>query len=97
MGRERPFDEFPWSSIRRRRRMTIGDLMIGVIVAALACLTLTAALRSSLGDADRAGLGALVLALVALQTAQWKLASVPAAASNRGRARSWASSHISWE
>ena len=78
MSREQPLDDFRWFSISRPRRMTIGDLMVGVVVSALACLTVTATLRSSLSDGDRAAFGVLVFVLVGLQTAQWKLGSIPA-------------------
>ncbi len=78
MAHEQPVDEFRWLSIGRRRRMSIGDLMVGVAVTALACLTVTVTLRSSLGNAEKAGFGLLVLALFALQTAQWKLSGIRA-------------------
>jgi hypothetical protein len=78
MGREQPFDEFRWLSISRPRRMMIGDLMVGVAVAALGCLTLTVTLRSQLSSGDRAAFGILVLVLFGLQAAQWKLGSIPA-------------------
>ena len=77
MGREQPLDEFRWLTIARRRRMMIGDLMVGVALAALACLTLTATLRSQLSGGDRAAFGFLALALFGLQAAQWKLGSIP--------------------
>jgi hypothetical protein len=78
MRREPPLEEFRWLSIARPRRMMIGDLMVGVAVAALACLTLTATLRSELNDGDRAAFGFLVLVLFGLQAVQWKLGSIPA-------------------
>jgi hypothetical protein len=77
MGREQPLDEFRWLSISRPRRLMLGDLMVGVAVAALACFTLTATLRSELSDGDRAAFGMLVLVLFGLQAAQWKLGSIP--------------------
>ena len=77
MGREQPLDEFRWLSLSRPRRMMIGDLMVGVALAALACVTLTETLRSSLSGGDRSAFGFLVLVLFALQAAQWKLGSIP--------------------
>jgi hypothetical protein len=56
--------------------MTIGDLMLGVVVTALACLTVTATLRSSLSPGDRVAFGLLVIILLALQGAQWKLGGI---------------------
>jgi hypothetical protein len=76
MAHEQPVDEFRWLSIARRRRMTIGDLMVGVVVTALACLTVTVTLRSSLNHGERAAFGFLVLILFALQAAQWKLSGI---------------------
>ncbi|MGP0063921.1 MAG: hypothetical protein ACLQGP_10040 [Isosphaeraceae bacterium] len=78
MGREPPLDEFRWLSISRPRRMMIGDLMVLVAIAALACLTLTATLRSQLSNGDRAAFGMLVVVLFGLQAVQWKLGSIPA-------------------
>jgi hypothetical protein len=78
MAHEQPVDEFRWLSIRRRRRMSIGDLMVGVAVVALACLTVTVTLRSSLGNGGRVAFGLLVLVLFALQAAQWKLSGIRA-------------------
>ncbi len=57
MGREQPLEEFRWLSISRPRRMMIGDLMVGVAVAAFACLTLTVTLRSELSNSDRSAFG----------------------------------------
>ena len=78
MAHEQPLDEFRWLAISRRRRISIGDLMVGVAVAALACLTVTVTLRSSLDHGGRVGFGLLVLVLFALQAAQWKLSGIPA-------------------
>ena len=35
MAHQPPFDEFGWLSISRPRRLTLGDLMVGVAVTAL--------------------------------------------------------------
>ena len=85
MAHEQPVDEFRWLTISRRRRMSIGDLMVGVAVTALACLTVTVTLRSSLPHGDRVAFGFLVLILFVLQTAQWKLSSIPSGASESWR------------
>ncbi len=76
MGREQPLDDFRWLTISRPRRLLVGDLMVGVAVAALASLTLTATLRSELSNGDRAAFGMLVLVLFGLQAAQWRLGSI---------------------
>jgi hypothetical protein len=78
MAHEQPVDEFRWLSISRRRRLSIGDLMVGVAVTALACLTVTVTLRSSLSKGDRVAFSLLVVILFALQTAQWKLSGIRA-------------------
>jgi hypothetical protein len=57
--------------------MSIGDLMVVVVIAALACLAVTATLRSSLDNGDRSAFGLLVLVLFTLQAAQWRLSRVP--------------------
>jgi hypothetical protein len=85
MGRERQLDEFRWLSIARPRRMMIGDLMVAVAVAALACLTLRATLHSQLSGGDQAAFGFLVLVLFALQAVQWKLGSIPGGALESAR------------
>ncbi len=50
MAHQPPVDEFGWLSISRPRRLTLGDLMVGVAVTALTCLTVTVTLRSSLDN-----------------------------------------------
>ena len=85
MAHEQPVDEFRWLASPRRRRMSIGDLMVGVAVAALACLTVNVTLRSSLDNGGRVAFGLLVLVLFALQAAQWKLSSIPAGAHDSWR------------
>ena len=77
MGREDWLDQFQWLLISRPRRLTIGDLMIGVALAALGCFTLTVTLHSQLSGGERAAFGILALVLFAMQAAQWRLASIP--------------------
>jgi hypothetical protein len=85
MGRDQLLEEFPRPSISRPRRLTIGDLMVGVALAALGAFTMTVTLRSPLSDGERAAFGILEPILVLLQAAQWGLASIPSRRVRPGR------------
>jgi hypothetical protein len=88
MGREARFQEFDWVSICRPRRLTIGDLMIGVVLAALGSALLAVTLQSSLSDDQRTGFGVFALFVLALTAAQRGLASIPGRRLRSGRLRS---------
>jgi hypothetical protein len=77
MGRDHLLEEFDWLSISRPRRLTIGDLMVGVVLAALGSSTLTVILQSPLSDDQRTAFGVLALIVFGLQAAQRGLASIP--------------------
>src|SRR5437016_275087 len=77
MGRDQLLDEFDWLSISRPRRLTIGDLMVGVALAALGSCVLAVMLRSQWNDGQRAAFGILTLIVLGFQVAQWGLASIP--------------------
>jgi peptidoglycan/LPS O-acetylase OafA/YrhL len=77
MGDEHPVDDYRWLWTARPRRLNLGDLMFGVVLAALGSFALTLVLRSELSDQGRAGFGALTLLLFAMQAAQWRLGGVP--------------------
>jgi hypothetical protein len=77
MGHERPVDDYRWLWTARPRRLTMGDLMFGIAMAAFGCLALTTTLRSELSDERRVAFGLVALLLFALQAAQWKLGSIP--------------------
>jgi hypothetical protein len=77
MGREHLFDEFDWLSISRPRRLTIGDLMVGVALAAFGLFTLTTTIRSALNGGERVAFGILAMVLIGLEAAQWGIASIP--------------------
>jgi hypothetical protein len=76
MGHDHFLDGTPWLSRPRRRRLRIGDLMV---VVAMTALGLTAVCLPELTGGERFLLGALALAFLGLQWAQWGLASIPVA------------------
>jgi hypothetical protein len=77
MGHEHPVSGDRWLLTARPRRLNLGDLMFGVVVAALGCCVLALVLRSELSDGRRAGFGVVALLLFAMQAAQWRLGGVP--------------------
>jgi hypothetical protein len=79
MGREHPVDESRWLLTARPRRLTLGDLIFGVGLAALGSLALTLVLRSELDEGRRVAFGVVSLLLFAMQAAQWRLGGVPVA------------------
>jgi hypothetical protein len=81
--RQVPFlDETNWLLRTRRRRFRIGDLMVGVAVAAIG---LSAISLPGLAVGERLFLGAITLAFLGLQWIQWGLASVRASRSWPGK------------
>ena len=77
MGHEQPVDDYRWLWTARPRRLNLGDLMFGVVLAALGCLALSLVLRSELGDRGGAHFGLVALLLFAMQAAQWRLGEHP--------------------
>jgi hypothetical protein len=77
MGREARFLEFDWLSICRPRRLTIGDLMFGMVLAALASALMAVILRSSLSDYQLNVFVGFAMIVLALRAAQRGLASIP--------------------
>jgi hypothetical protein len=75
VGNPYSFDGTPWPLQARSRRLRIGDMMAGVVMAALG---LTAVSPSELSGGARWLLGAFALASLGLLWAQWGLASVTA-------------------
>ena len=76
MGEAR-FQEFDWLSICRPRRLTIGDLMFGVVLAALGSALMAVILRSKLSDYQVTTFVVFGLIVFALTAAQYGLASIP--------------------
>jgi hypothetical protein len=77
MGRDQLLEDFPWFTISRTRRLTIVDLMIGVVVAALGSSVLAVMLRSSWSDEHRAVFAVLALIVFGSLAAQRGLAAIP--------------------
>jgi hypothetical protein len=77
MRHEHGLEEFPWLRISRPRRLTIGDLMVGVALAALGACGLSMTLRSQWSGGEQSAFGILVLIVLGLQVVQWGLASIP--------------------
>jgi hypothetical protein len=78
MGHDPRLEPFPWHPVSRARRLTIGDLMVGVALAALGCGMVAVALRSSSSGGELAAFGVLTLFVFGLYAGQWALASIPA-------------------
>lgn len=76
MPPESSFDGTPWPLQSRSRRLRIGDVMAGVVMAALG---LAAVSPRELSGGARVLLGAFVLLSLGMLWAQWGLASVTAA------------------
>jgi hypothetical protein len=75
LAREHPLEGSSWLVLSRRRRLTIGDLMVAVALAAFA---LAAVALADLTTSKRAGFGVVTLIFLGLQAAQWRIASIPA-------------------
>jgi len=73
MGRERLSEQSSWLLLPRRRRLTIGDLMVTVALAAMA-LSMGSLLDPTGGRRLPFGLSTLVF--LGLQTAQWRIAGI---------------------
>src|SRR5262249_5187829 len=71
---ESSFDGSPWPLNSRPRRLRIGDMMAGLVMAAL---VLAAVSPPELAGGTRWLLGAFALSCLGLLWTQWKLASVP--------------------
>ena len=76
MGRDQLFEDFPWFVLSPPRRLTVGDLMAGVVLAALGSALWAVALHSQWRDDQRAAFGILTLIVLGLQGAQWGLAGI---------------------
>ena len=76
MGRDQWLEDFPWFVLSPPRRVTIGDLMAGVVLAALGSALWAVALHSPWRDDQRAAFGILTLIVLGLQGAQWGLAGI---------------------
>ena len=76
MGRDQLLDEFDWHSISRPRRLTIGDLMAGVVLAALGSALWAVSVHSEWRDDQRAAFGIVTLICLGVPMAQWGLASI---------------------
>jgi hypothetical protein len=85
MGRDQLLEDFPWFSITPPRRLTIVDLMIGVVVAALGSSVLAVTFRASWNDDERAVFGMLALIVVGSLAAQRGLAAIPIREPRSGR------------
>src|SRR5215472_14418543 len=76
MGRDQLLDDFPWFVVSRPRRLTVGDLMAGVVLAALGSALWAVSLKAELRDDQRAAFGTVTLICLGVPLAQWGLASV---------------------
>jgi hypothetical protein len=76
MGRDQLLDDFPWFVISRPRRLTLGDLMAGVVLAALGSALWAVSLQSQWSDDQRAAFGVVTLIILGLQAVQWALAGI---------------------
>ena len=76
MGRDQLLDDFPWFVVSRPRRLTLGDLMAGVVLAALGSALWAVSLKAELSDDERAAFGTVTLICLGVPLAQWGLASV---------------------
>jgi hypothetical protein len=81
MGRERFLEGTDWLARSRRRRLRIGDLMVAVVMTAIG---LSAISLPGQSGGERLFLGAITLTFLALQWAQWGLASTPTHPSRPG-------------
>ncbi len=82
MGREHLIEKSNWLLLPRRRRLTIGDLMVAVALAAFA---LSVGSLADLTSGERLRFGLLTLIFLGLQTAQWRIAGI---SSGQGRSAS---------
>jgi hypothetical protein len=85
MARPQQFEDFDWRTISRPRRLTIGDLMFVVALAALGVCTITRIVDSTLTGDEQIVFVIAVTIPIALQATQWRIANL---AARRARARS---------
>jgi peptidoglycan/LPS O-acetylase OafA/YrhL len=76
MGRDQLLEDFPWFVLSPPRRLTIGDLMAGVVLAALGCALWAVALHSQWSDDKRTAFGIVTLISLGVPLAQWGLAGI---------------------